>query len=204
MTHPTTPRLVVIGSCGWMALVVALLVGVALRDARPGDQGQSAAAWPRDTVLALAPTGTTVVLMAHPRCPCTPASLDELEAVLRAVRAPVRAYVLVVRPAGAEPGFEDGPVWARTHQLPGVVPLLDTDGREAARFGARTSGHVVAYDPTGALVFAGGITGAKGCAGDNPARRALIQAIDQVTDAISDDQTPIYGCSLTGCEQGQD
>src|SRR5256885_12910626 len=58
-----------------------------------------------------------------------------------------------------------------------VEPIVTPDRDEAARFGARTSGYVVVYDASGHLVFAGGITGSRGHAGDNNRRRDAIAAI---------------------------
>lgn len=182
-----------------MAGVALLLLAVAWRDARAGDPGHVAPTWPTDSFLSLAPRGSTLVLVAHPHCACTPASLDELEAVLNAVREPVRAYVLVVRPAGAPPGFEDGPVWDRARHLSGAVPVLDLEAQEAGLFGVVTSGHVMAYDAAGRLLFAGGITAAKGCAGDNPARQRLIRVLSG-GDPRLEAPTPVYGCRLNRCD----
>ena len=54
--------------------------------------------------------------------------------------------------------------------------LRDDDGAEARRFGAETSGQTLLYDARGALAFSGGITGARGHAGDNAGRASLRRA----------------------------
>lgn len=189
----TRATAILIASLVWTALVGIALALQMVRDARPGDAGASPRCWPRETTLPRDPEGVTLVFLAHPRCPCTPASLEELRAVLEAAPGRVRAHVLVVRPAGARPGFEEGAVWAKARSIPGVVPLLDREGAEAARFGARTSGHVAAYDRHGLLVYAGGITRAKGHAGDNPGRRALLAAIGGRSALPG----AVFGCPLT-------
>lgn len=183
----------VAGSFVWCSLVVLGLAHQTLRDTRPGDPGTPPERWPEETRLALDPAGVTLVFLAHPRCPCTPASLEELRTVLETARGPVRAHVLVVRPEGAAPGFgQEGAVWDAARAIPGVVPMLDDQGREAARFGARTSGQVSAWDARGRLLWAGGITAAKGHAGDNAGRRALLAAIA----GEQGQQGPVFGCPL--------
>ncbi|MCO5165378.1 MAG: RedB protein [Planctomycetes bacterium] len=177
----------------WIALVLALVAASERRDARPGDPGAPAATWPAAT--SLRPDGTTLVLLVHPRCPCTAASLDALEDVLRAARGPVRAYVLVVVPAGAPVGFEEAAALDRARAIGGAVAVVDPDAREATRFGARTSGALLAYDAAGRLRFAGGLTPGRGRRGDTPARAALLSLIADKTG--SDRPTaPVFGCPL--------
>ena len=66
---------------------------------------------------------------------------------------------------------------------------------EAWRFGASTSGEVVAYDEEGQLRFHGSITRGRGHEGRNPGVDALHQFLnDQVQDLV---ETPLFGCALT-------
>jgi hypothetical protein len=71
---------------------------------------------------------------------------------------------------------------------------MDPGGVEAARFGAKTSGHVVAYDEQGTLAFAGGITPARGHVGDNMGRRSLERVLAGSTAV--DATRVVLGCSL--------
>lgn len=191
MTPRARSLMVISASLVWSLVVVVLLARVALRHERPGDPGSTPGTWPAATTLRRASRGATLVMLAHPRCPCTPASLEELARVVELSPAPVRTYVLVVRPRGAPQGFEEGPVWERCREL-GLVRTRDPGGVEAAAFGARTSGHVTAWDPAGRLLYAGGITAAKGCPGDNPGRRALLAALA----GLRPEPGAIYGCPL--------
>jgi hypothetical protein len=81
-------------------------------------------------------------------------------------------------------------------RLPDVTILRDDEGREAQRFGSATSGQTYAYAPDGTLAFSGGITGARGHAGDNAGRASLVEVLnDQRTRARG---LSVYGCPLFG------
>jgi hypothetical protein len=160
----------------------------------PGPAGHPPSQWPAESRLRLKPDRATLVLFAHPHCPCTRASLEELARILSHGRERVGVYVLFLRP----PGFTDE--WARTdlwHSaslLPGVEALTDEDGAEARRFGARTSGEVALYDAAGRLRFHGGITPSRGHSGDNIGRDTIVALLRQ--DAADRSESPIFGCHL--------
>jgi hypothetical protein len=85
-------------------------------------------------------------------------------------------------------------LWGTASALPNVTVLRDDDGVEAARFGAVTSGQTLLYDANGELIFSGGITGARGHAGDNAGRRALIALLEHKEPFHR--LTSVFGCSL--------
>lgn len=134
-----------------------------------------------------------VVLFVHPNCPCSAASVQELAAVLHGkeslatVIVVFQGYTGRIDPAGTK-------LWQQTAQIPGVVRLIDQDGAMARRFGAKTSGQVLAYGSNGKLLFAGGITPARGESGSC----AGIVAITQVIGGVEQKHpaTPVYGCAL--------
>ena len=67
-------------------------------------------------------------------------------------------------------------------------------GTEARRFGVSTSGQTLLYDNAGALLFAGGITGARAHQGDNDGRRSIVALLNRETPART--ATNVFGCSL--------
>jgi hypothetical protein len=107
----------------------------------------------------------------------------------------VTAHVLVVRPPDAPDGWEQTDLWRSAADIPGVDVVRDDDGAEMGRFGALTSGQVVLYDPSGRLLFAGGITASRGHEGGNAGRDAIV-ALVTGTDAAPR-ATPVFGCALT-------
>ena len=53
------------------SLAAALLGAAWTRGSSAGAHGEAPARWPTDATIALATDRPTVVLFAHPRCPCT-------------------------------------------------------------------------------------------------------------------------------------
>lgn len=163
--------------------------------------------WPADSTLARAPGQPTLVLLAHPQCSCTRASLDELGEALARARTRPKAYVLFLKPEGVFNGWEQTDSWRIAAALPGVTAIRDDSGREARRFGAATSGQTLLYDADGALLFSGGITAARGHSGDNAGRSELVSLLNRGQSARAGSQSPgqshgeatsVFGCSLFG------
>ena len=162
------------------------------------EAGESATAprqWPASTHLVRAANGPTLIVFAHPRCPCTRASIAELRELLgRRAAGAMKTYVLVLKPRDFPDGWEKTDIWRSSASIEGVTVIADVDGAEAARLGAKTSGQALLYDRNGRLVFQGGITALRGEAGDNAGVRTLHAAMSGA--AIKDASTPVYGCAI--------
>lgn len=110
----------------------------------------------------------------------------------------VNAYVLFFEPREAGSEWEETTLRRRAAAIPGVTVVADVDGAEARRFGAETSGHTLLFAPDGTLLFSGGITRARGHAGDNAGESAVVSL---VKNHIADrDRTSVFGCSITGAQ----
>jgi hypothetical protein len=156
----------------------------------PGRPAAVPGAWPR----AVAPERPTLLLFAHPQCPCTRATLEQLSSVLARAPRATSLRVLFERPEGCPPGWERTAIWRQAEQIPGAEVSVDPDGREARRFGVTTSGHVLLYDRSGRRLYSGGITSARGQAGENAASAALGQALRDGRAAGR--EYPVFGCAL--------
>lgn len=141
-----------------------------------------------------------MAFFAHPRCPCSRASVEEFERILPLTHSPVVAYVVFVRPPGVEEAWDQSPLWAAASRIPGVRVLRDPEGSEAKSFGAFTSGHVLLYDPQGSLLFSGGITAARGHAGENAGSGAVLDFL--LTGSSRRSKAPVFGCSLLNSSTG--
>lgn len=186
--------LVLLGSALWLAATGGVLLRSAARDAAPGEVGAAPDRWPAATRLPRRAGAPTVVLALHPSCPCSRASLDELEGVLARATAPLTAIVLVVRPAGLDAPADEAAALARVRAIPGALAVVDEGGAEARRLGARTSGHVLVFDGEGRLSYSGGITAGRGMRGDGPARQAVTAALGPAPAFTP--SCPVYGCPL--------
>jgi hypothetical protein len=186
----------------WLGVFAALwLVGVATGvwqlmayENTPGAGALAPRRWPAQSRLAPADDRLTLVLLAHPQCPCTRASMAELAEILARAELRPKTYVLFLRPAGFADGWEKTDLWQRAAALPGATLVRDDDGVEARRFGAETSGQTLLYDSRGTLIFSGGITGARGQVGDNAGQAALIDLLSR--SGRDHSGTSVFGCPL--------
>ena len=186
------------GATLWLAGAVAGLWVLWSYENTPGEAAITQGRWPTETRLARSPGQPTLILLAHPQCTCTRASLAELAEVLGRTRTPPKTYVLFLKPSQFFDGWEKTDLWQTASSLPNVTVLRDDDGEEANRFGAVTSGQTLLYTADGELVFSGGITGARGHAGDNAGRAALIALLDHKEPSRR--ATSVFGCSLVSRE----
>jgi hypothetical protein len=153
------------------------------------------AAFPADSSLQHAADKPTLLLFLHPRCPCSHATVRELDELLAQTQGEGIAVTIVfVIPSGVAPGWEQGDLWNAANALPGVRVVRDIDGVESLRFHVKGSGHALLYDQTGRLVFSGGITPSRGHEGDNRGRSAIVDYIRTGHTVVN--QTPVFGCSL--------
>jgi hypothetical protein len=168
----------------------------------PGDAGRPPARWPAESRIPLNPNLPTLVLFAHPRCPCTRATIGELDLLMARVQGRLKAEVWFLKPDDTAENWTNTDLWSSAAAIPGVTVHEDRSGREASLFRVATSGETLLYDPDGKLVFQGGITIARGHAGDNPGRSALADLVaGSLTNQV---QTPVYGCPLFArqCQSG--
>jgi hypothetical protein len=176
---------------------VAVLGGTAVLQgykSRPGVAATPPATWPEGSAVARAHDRATLVMLAHPECPCTRASVGELAELVTRAGARVAAHVLFLRPEEGAEDWEETEVWRSAAAIPGVTVHRDVGGVEAARFQASTSGQTVVYDSGGRLLFSGGITAGRGHAGDNAGRSRILALLAKGSAERGD--SPVFGCSL--------
>lgn len=178
----------------WIALLATGFFVLAREEFTPVAGVTASATFPSHSALALAPDVPTLILFAHPRCPCTRASVHELAGLMASLPRRVAVTVVFTLPKGVAPRWEQGELWQEAATIPGIHVVTDRDGEEAGRFGVKGSGHVLLYRPAGQLVFSGGITPSRGHEGDNPGRSAVISLVLQGRSPVN--RTPVYGCPL--------
>ena len=162
----------------------------------PGRVGPIPSRWPAASVVPRPTDKPMLLMLAHPHCPCTRASIAELAQIMAHAVGKANACVLFMKPHNASSDWDDTDLRRSAAAIPGVTVLTDENGTEAARFGGETSGHTLVFDRNGVLVFSGGITASRGHAGENAGENAVLAALNQ--EAIGRSQTPVFGCSLSG------
>jgi hypothetical protein len=178
----------------WLGVVGAGLGVLWDFENRPGVAAHPPVQWPSDSRLEPATDRPTLVMLAHPRCSCTRASIGELAVLMAQASVRPQAYVLFLKPAQFAHDWEKSPLWHSAAAIPNVTVVRDDDGLEARRFGAATSGQSMLYDVNGRLLFSGGITGSRGHAGDNAGRTAILALLHREVSGHND--TFVFGCSL--------
>jgi len=185
----------------WFASVGGGLAWLMAYDNTPGTPASAPDRWPAGSALTRDDAGPTLVLLAHPRCDCTRASIGELaELLARAPRRP-KTFVVFIRPGGVDPAWEKTGTFDQASRIPGVTVVRDDKGSEADRFGAWTSGQTFLYDRDGRLAYSGGLTGARGKAGDNTGRATVLALL--AGDHPARATTQVFGCSLFAWLKGE-
>ena len=157
-------------------------------------------AGPRTAPLAsIAPTESSpetyrLRMFVHPRCPCSAASVRELERLMSHCAGRIETTVHFYRPEAASDDWVNGSLWEAVAAIPGVHAEIDPAGDESRQFGSTTSGDVLLYDSAGRLQFHGGITAARGHEGDNVGKSAVMSIVRGETDHVG--ESPVFGCLL--------
>jgi hypothetical protein len=178
----------------WAATVAAAYQAIRRFESTPGAAAAAHATWPSQSRVPRVDGAWTLVMLVHPHCSCSRASITELEAIIEKAPRSVRSYVLVYRPREFPANWERGDVYDSAMRLHRTKVLIDEDGNEAARFGGFTSGQTFLYDGAGKLRFEGGITLLRGHAGLNSGRADVIHIARTGTGKGSH---PVFGCAIS-------
>jgi hypothetical protein len=162
----------------------------------PGHAATPLIDWPTDAPVQLGKGRSTLVMFAHPNCPCSRASIGELAILMAQAPEKLDAHVFFYFPANESSAWARTDLWDSARSIPGVHAIEDPGGAFALRFGAFTSGQTLLYNPDGRLVFHGGITAARGHSGDNNGRQAILALLQGGSPERN--VTPVFGCSLRG------
>lgn len=157
--------------------------------------------WPDNPAIRLDAERPTLLMFLHPRCPCSAASIAQLDRVLSRYSGRFRVYILFARPSGVPEDWDDGTNIEAARRLPDSTLLIDPEGALAQRFGARHSGMVQAFDREGNRLFSGGITASRGHLGDSLGSLSLLDIGAGKAPGVA--ATPVFGCSLVRARRDQ-
>jgi hypothetical protein len=137
-----------------------------------------------------------LLVFAHPKCPCTRATIANLAVLMAAAIGHVNTYVLFVHLPSTPPGWEKTDLWQSAEAIPGVHVLADRDGALARHFGVETSGQALLYGTAGNLLFRGGITEGRGHYGDSTGSSDILALLHH--PSMQAMNAPVFGCSIFG------
>jgi len=191
------PRALATLVCGlWCACVGYGFTQLARHELSPGASAARAASSAALEAIdwSAAAQRPELVVFAHPHCPCTRASLNELAQI--AARCGERLAIRVYVEDLGDPArrAEQSASWTLASSIPGARVELDRESRVARAFEARTSGQAFLIDARGEIAFTGGLTRARGHEGESAGSRAVLElALGRASEVLG---TPVYGCAL--------
>ena len=84
----------------------------------PGPGGEAPEVWPTQSRIPRHPVVPTLVMLMHPRCTCSHASLQELSRLLAYFQERVSATILFYSPDSVEHNWEKTALWSTAHLSP--------------------------------------------------------------------------------------
>ena len=178
----------------WLLLVGIGSFSVYEYSNKAGPVGHIPQKWPSQSLLPKPKGLPTLLLFVHPKCSCTRASLSELAIVLTKARNLVNTMVVFYKPQKFNNAWVESDLWNYAKKLPQTKVIIDPEGKEAQKYGAKTSGQTILYGEEGKLLFAGGITISRAHEGDNLGRASLIDIL--LGKKIKTKMTETFGCNL--------
>ncbi|HEX8367852.1 MAG TPA: hypothetical protein VF604_04870 [Pyrinomonadaceae bacterium] len=184
-----------LGAILWLSTAVGGVFYLARYESTPADKNFSyPAVFPPESRISRDTERPTLIFFAHPKCPCTRASLRELARLMTDADGKLQAFAVFIKPKGESEEWTETDLRANAEAIPNVRVLIDEDERETKIFNAQTSGLILLYDRAGNLRFDGGITASRGHEGDNAGSRAIFEILTE--DAFKTAETAVFGCPL--------
>ena len=182
----------------WLGCAVFGLASLSRRDGAAGASGHPPARWQKNSCVSLSSVKPTLVVLIHPQCPCSRASLSELNHLMALCPNRAAVWVFFLKPPGCTEAWVKTDLWRQASAIPGVRVRVDDNGQAARRFGAATSGEALLYAPDEKLLYLGGLTGARGHEGDNAGLSAVAALLErpETWNKAQPAQEPVYGCPL--------
>ncbi len=132
-----------------------------------------------------------LVMVAHTECPCTKASLANLQRILAQYPNQITCRILFCGPQA----YAHSPAKniSLAESIEGVSLEFISEQQAANQYGAATSGQVYLYSPERKLMYSGGITLGRNAEGDC----AGVSAVGSLIETGGGDSSlPVFGCAL--------
>ena len=184
------------GVFAWLIVVGFGFWTLTARSFVPGNSGSPKSDWPEASGLQRNSGGFTLVVALHPECPCSQATLEELDSIVTQCSNQLSVRVICMPYDDLAEPVERSRIWLRAKRISGITVIRDSLGAEVRRFDARTSGETRLYGPEGELLFHGGITASRGHVGENRGQSAIINFVAHGARAGEPVVTPVFGCSF--------
>lgn len=199
---PSQPRYLLLACLGicWLAALVPGVRYLLAFEHTAGKQGLAPSDWHSTKLSAGDAHHPTLLVILHPKCSCSNATLAELEEAALTFDHPYNAILLIDPPQGSSFSWQEIAAYRDAQKALHASVVIDRGGAVATEFGAFTSGDVLLYSAEDAharrsLLFSGGVTGSRGMIGENSGVAAL-EAAFQNPGVHSAATAPVFGCGL--------
>lgn len=180
----------------WLAAVTLVFGSLGIYGSEQGPESLPPSQWPADSSLERSVDSPTLLVFVHPGCPCSRATLDNLETIASDPSLSIHLVCIGDEETSSANTNDFGSCRQRLNdwQMRNNVSLFhDTDSQETHRFQAMTSGHCLLFDANGALQFSGGVTSSRGHQGASAGLASLQAALN---GQQTNDTYPVFGCPL--------
>jgi hypothetical protein len=177
----------------WSLAIAAGVVWLTDYATRPGHPAHAPSKIPSSILKNRKQNLPMLLVVAHPYCPCSRATIRELNHLVSSTAGLADVKVLFFQPSDRPREWVESDLWREASVISGVTVSAATED-EFKALGAATSGQVFLYDAAGNLVFSGGITNARGHEGSSNGRAAIEQYLRG--GSLFASQTPVFGCAL--------
>lgn len=189
---------VYISLSAWLIACAAVL-GILISYANAGgDQGGLPAGWTPAPELDAPDDRAMLLVFAHPKCPCTRATMSAIERLQRDVPGTFATRVVFYEPADANGSWRETDLWARAGKLVDAKAIADPQGLLTANAGAVVSGCVALFDVHGVLRFWGGLTPSRGHEGESLGMSTIRSILNG--DETKHARASVFGCDIIGSD----
>src|SRR5690606_33073432 len=108
-----------------------------------GEVAPSQGAWPLETQLVRTGDRPAAILFAHPKCPCTQATIQEFQRLEARFPGAFETLAVFTLPASDAEDWKSSRLIQQARNLRSARLIFDQGGEEAARFQAHVSGQVL-------------------------------------------------------------
>lgn len=150
--------------------------------------------WPAKTKITFSLRQPSLLMFVHPRCPCTRASLEELNRLVTNFPNRLNCWIIFLKPETVTDNWYQTDLWRKANKMKDLRVYLDQNGKEATLFSVKSSGRVLLYDTNMHLIFSGGLTASRGHEGDNLGKSTIEKYLK--THKLTTNSSPSFGCPL--------
>ena len=187
----------------WGLSVSVGLFGMIQHESTPCGIASAPPNLPVDAKIQSIEGHSNLLVFVHPYCPCSNATISELERIVARTPEHLTTNVIFWHPRNMSQDWHQTSLWKRAKQIPGVHVLDDVDGILTHQYQVKTSGQALLYDTEGRLRFTGGITPARAHSGDNLGCDAILAIANsrEQSNQLLCQQCAVFGCPINVSSQ---